>query len=59
MEGNGGFKITGTTRSSSRAQTEPTKRKIFRITNPSVTDYFSEKKNETEPADRFGDADND
>ena len=59
MEGNNGFQITGTKRSTSRKQTEPTKRKIFRITNPSVTDYFSEKKNGTQPADRFGDADND
>ena len=59
MEGNSGFKSTGTKRSTSRKQTEPTKRKIFRIINTSVTDYFSKKKNEKEPANRFGDADND
>ena len=58
-KGKGGFTVIGMTKSTSIHKTAPSKPKIFKIHTPSVTDYFSTKKNEDEPADRFGDAGND
>ena len=58
-QGTGGFKIIGKKKSTSTHTTTPLKPKIFRIHSPSVTDYFSKKKNKEEPADRFGNAGND
>ena len=58
-EGKGSFPIIGTKRSLSRPATESPKRKVFRITYPTVATYFSKVNNKDEPADRFGDAGND
>ena len=58
-EGIGSFQIIQTNRSSSRTTTESPQRKIFKIKNPSVADYFSKKDNKDKPDDRYGDAGND
>ena len=58
-QGTGGFEIIGKKKSTSTHKTTPPKSKIFfKIHSPSVTDYFSIKKNNEELANRFGNASN-